>query len=53
MSPYSEVKAIPSCLYETYNRKDLEKSFDDFIATDIINHQFTQQCESSTASVPN
>ena len=38
MSPFSEFKAIASCFYESYNRKDLEKSFNDFIATDLINH---------------
>jgi steroid delta-isomerase-like uncharacterized protein len=38
MSVYSEYKAIASCFYESYNRKDLEKSFDDFIATDLVNH---------------
>lgn len=38
MSPFSELKAIASCFYESYNRKDLEKSFEDFIATDLINH---------------
>jgi len=38
MSPFSELKAIASCFYESYNRKDLEKSFNDFIAADLINH---------------
>ena len=33
-----EPKAIASNFYESYNRKDLEKSFDDFIAVDLINH---------------
>lgn len=35
---FSENKAIASCFYESYNRKDLEKSFDDFIAADLVNH---------------
>ena len=38
MSPFSELKAIASCFYESYNRKDLEKSFENFIASDLINH---------------
>jgi steroid delta-isomerase-like uncharacterized protein len=38
MTPFSELKAIACCFYESYNRKDLEKSFDDFIATDLVNH---------------
>jgi len=38
MNPYSEIKAIASCFYESYNRKDLEKSFDDFIDPDLVNH---------------
>lgn len=38
MNPYSEIKAIASCFYESYNRKDLEKTFDDFIAPDLVNH---------------
>jgi len=38
MNYFSEIKAIASCFYESYNRKDLEKSFDDFIAIDLINH---------------
>ncbi len=33
-----ELKAIASSFYECYNRRDLEKSFDDFIAGDLINH---------------
>lgn len=33
-----ELKAIASDFYDSYNRKDLDKSFDDFIATDLINH---------------
>jgi steroid delta-isomerase-like uncharacterized protein len=35
---FSEYKAITSCFYESYNRKDLEESFDNFIAPDLINH---------------
>lgn len=35
---FSENKAIASCFYESYNRKDLEKSFDDFIDADLVNH---------------
>lgn len=38
MNTFSELKAIASCFYESYNRKDLEKSFDDFIAPDLVNH---------------
>jgi len=38
MNTFSETKAIASCFYECYNRKDLEKSFNDFIAPDLINH---------------
>ena len=38
MSSFSELKAIASCFYESYNRKDLEKSFENFIASDLINH---------------
>jgi steroid delta-isomerase-like uncharacterized protein len=38
MSPFSEYKAIASCFYESYNRKDFEKSFENFIAADLINH---------------
>jgi steroid delta-isomerase-like uncharacterized protein len=35
---YLETKAIASCFYECYNRKDIEKSFNDFIADDLVNH---------------
>jgi steroid delta-isomerase-like uncharacterized protein len=38
MNTFSETKAIASCFYECYNRKDLEKSFEDFIAPDLVNH---------------
>jgi steroid delta-isomerase-like uncharacterized protein len=38
MSAYSENKAIASCFYEAYNRRDLEKTFEEFVATDLINH---------------
>lgn len=38
MRHFSELKAIVSCFYECYNRKDIEKSFDDFIALDLVNH---------------
>jgi len=38
MNTFSEYKAIACCFYEAYNRKDLEKSFDDFIAPDLVNH---------------
>jgi len=37
MNPYSEIKAIVSCFYDAYNRRDLEKSFDDFVAGDLVN----------------
>lgn len=33
-----EIKALASSFYECYNRKDLDKSFNDFIAPDLINH---------------
>lgn len=33
-----ELKAIASNFYESYNRRDLEKTFRDFIAPDIVNH---------------
>jgi steroid delta-isomerase-like uncharacterized protein len=35
---YSEHKAIASSFYESYNRKDIEESFANFIATDLVNH---------------
>lgn len=38
MNSFSEYKAIASCFYEAYNRKDLDESFDNFIATDLVNH---------------
>lgn len=38
MTPFSEKKAIASCFYDCYNHKDLEKSFEDFIDADLINH---------------
>lgn len=34
----SEVKIIARDFYESYNSKDLDKSFHDFIAIDLINH---------------
>ena len=34
----SEIKTIACNFYESYNRKDLEKSFNDFIAIDLVNH---------------
>jgi len=38
MNPFSELKAIASSFYESYNRKDVEQSFNDFIADDLVNH---------------
>lgn len=35
---FCEKKAIVSCFYDGYNHKDIEKSFDDFIAPDLVNH---------------
>lgn len=34
----SEIKTIARDFYESYNGKDLEKSFNDFIAIDLVNH---------------
>lgn len=38
MNLFSEHKAIASCFYECYNRRDIEKSFEDFIDADLVNH---------------
>ena len=38
MNSYSENKAIASCFYEAYNRRDLAKTFEAFVATDLVNH---------------
>jgi steroid delta-isomerase-like uncharacterized protein len=35
---FSESKAIASSFYESYNRRDTEESFENFIAADLINH---------------
>lgn len=35
---FCELKAIASCFYERFNRRDITKTFDDFVATDLINH---------------
>ena len=32
------MKAIASNFYESYNRRDVEKAFQDFIALDLVNH---------------
>ena len=37
MNPYSEIKAIASCFYDAWNRRDLEQSFSDFVAGDLVN----------------
>ena len=34
----SEIKTIAREFYESYNGKDLDKSFKDFIAVDLVNH---------------
>ncbi|MBC7826150.1 MAG: ester cyclase [Chitinophagaceae bacterium] len=37
MNP-SEIKKVARNFYESYNYKDLDRSFNDFIAIDLINH---------------
>jgi steroid delta-isomerase-like uncharacterized protein len=34
----SEIKTIARGFYESYNGKNLDKSFNDFIAVDLVNH---------------
>jgi steroid delta-isomerase-like uncharacterized protein len=34
----SDIKTIACNFYQSYNHKDLDKSFSEFIATDLINH---------------
>jgi steroid delta-isomerase-like uncharacterized protein len=34
----SMIKTIARNFYESYNKKDLDKSFVDFVGTDLINH---------------
>src|SRR5687767_1627699 len=38
MDSTTTYKMIARSFYESYNNKDLDKSFIDFIATDLINH---------------
>ena len=34
----SEIKPVARRFYESYNNNDLDKSFNDFIATDLVNY---------------
>lgn len=35
---HPEIKTVARNFYESYNSKDLDKSFHDFIAVDLVNH---------------